>query len=87
MSETTPVKLPPKRGTRLNKELRMDFEDFIETVNIQGLNKILRDFIIAYIRLDPDIAEDFFKSDEFNDISMIFHLLDMIERTWAPIEY
>ena len=87
MSETTPVKLPPKRGTRLSKELRMDFEDFIEAVNIHGLNKILRDLIIAYIRLDPEIAEEFFKSEEFEDILMIFYLLDNIEKKWIPIEY
>ena len=87
MSEATPVKLPPKRGTRLNKELRIDFEDFIESINIQRLNKLLRDFIIAYIRLDPEIAGDFFKSDEFQDVLMIFYLLDMIEKNWIPLEY
>ena len=87
MAETAPVKLPPKRGTRLSKELRMDFEDFIEAVDIQGLNKILRDLIIAYVRLDPEIAEDFFKSDEFDDILLIFSLLDMIEKNWVPLEH
>ena len=65
----------------------MDFEDFIEAVNIHGLNKILRDLIIAYIRLDPEIAEEFFKSEEFEDILMIFYLLDNIEKKWIPIEY
>ena len=87
MSETTPVKFPPKKGARLNKQLRMDFEDFIESVNIQRLNKILRDFIIAYIRLDPEIADDFFKSGEFEDILMIFYLFDLIEKNWVPLSY
>jgi hypothetical protein len=87
MSETTPANLQPKRGTRLSKELRSDFEDFIETINIPELNKILRDLIIAYIRLDPELAEGFFKGDGFKDISMIFHLLDMIEKNWVPLQY
>jgi hypothetical protein len=65
----------------------MDFEDFIETVNIYGLNKILRDLIIAYIRLDPDIAEEFFDSKEYRDLTMILYLLDNIEKNWVPIEY
>jgi hypothetical protein len=84
MSETTPNAIPKRkeRGMRLSKRLREEFYEFVVSTSVSRMNKMLRDFVLAYLKDDPDGAEEFFKSETYFDLSMLFYLLDIIEEEY-----
>jgi hypothetical protein len=88
MSETTSTLIPKRkeRGMRLSKTLREEFYEFVVNTSVSRMNRLLRDFLLAYLKDDPDGAEEFFKSETYFDLTMIFHLLDTIEEEYTEEE-
>lgn len=71
---------------RLSKTLREEFYEFVVNTSVSRMNRLLRDFLLAYLKDDPDGAEEFFKSETYFDLTMIFHLLDTIEEEYTEEE-
>jgi hypothetical protein len=86
MSETKPLditKIKP-REVRLSKTLRAEFYEFVANTSVARMIRILRDFLIAYLRADPDNASFFFESKDFEDLQMLFYLFEIIEEEFMP---
>ena len=88
MSETNADSMPTRKekSLRLSVTLREQFYEFVNNTSVARMNRVLRDLVPAYLKADPREAAQFFKSDDYKELQMLFYLFEIIEEEYTGEE-